>query len=101
MMGRSRRNGSLERLIGMRMLILASVEESEKPGVVGARRDKASTQRLDLAIPICRRALRESAQDQLTGGRAEFILDVGKGRIENRGDFVFAAFFERDAAEQL
>src|SRR6266404_4359841 len=100
-MGRSRRKGSLERLIGMRISAFHQFHISEQACVERAGRAEAAAELFLLAVQAVWGAVRKPAQDQLAGGRSEFVFDIGEGRMQDREDLLFTGFFQHDAAEQF
>src|SRR5579872_559162 len=96
--GRSRRNGSLERLIGTRILIHHRLQVPHQAGIERAGRSKPAAQSFHRVLPIERQSGRESAQDQLAYRRGEFILHIGEGGVEDRANLLFTHLFQCDAA---
>src|SRR5258706_11044096 len=102
--GRSRRKGSLERLI--EIVIAAPSHQpsrfhiSHQSGVERSGCSGAAAQRLGLTGQTFGYD-RESAQQDTLGGHTKFVFDVGEGGVQYASNLFFVGLIERDAAQQL
>src|SRR5258708_6461368 len=91
--GRSRRKGSLARLIGILTSVSSPLKITQQAGVERFGGAKAALQHVLWVSQPGQRADRKSAQSEFIGGDKQLVLDVREGRLQHRQNLLLSHLF--------